>query len=78
MDLRIGLAESPRELTIELPDDASPEDVKAQIEAAVSGGDDMAWVTDKRGRQYGFKGSRVTYAEVSSATNEPRIGFGAS
>lgn len=76
MDVRIGLAEAARELNIEMPDDTSPDEIKASIEAGISAGS-MLWLTDKRGRQVGFSGARVTYVEVGSAESEPKIGFGA-
>lgn len=76
MDVRIGLADTPRELNIELADDASPDDVKATIESSVAAGAGMVWLTDKRGRQVGFSAAKVAYVEVGSPDSEPRIGFG--
>lgn len=77
MDVRIGLAESVRELSIEMGDDESVDSVKATIEAAVTAGSGMVWLTDKRGRQFGFMAGRVTFVEMGSGENEPKIGFGA-
>lgn len=74
MDIRIGLADAPRELTIELDDDASVEEIKASIEAGLAGGG-LIWMTDKKGRQIGFRSDKVTFVDVSAATS-PRMGFG--
>ena len=49
MDVRIGVTQAPRELTLELPDDER-DDAEKQIEAALSGAVDVLWLTDKRGR----------------------------
>lgn len=74
MDVRIGVTYAPRELEVELPDDADTAKVKADIEAAVGGGG-MLWLTDKRGRQVGVPTDKVAYIEVGSPQDSRRIGF---
>lgn len=74
MDIRIGLADAPRELGVELPDDANGDDIKAQIEAGVSAGG-MIWLTDAKGREIGFRGDKVTFVDIGTAEG-PRMGFG--
>lgn len=76
MDVRIGLAESVRELNIEMSNDEPVDAVKESLESAMSGSG-MVWLTDKRGREYGFAAERITYVEIGSGENEPKIGFGA-
>lgn len=74
MDIRIGLADAPRELTIELGDETSADDVKTQIESGVTAGG-MIWLTDRKGRQIGFRADKVTFVDLST-DSAPRMGFG--
>lgn len=76
MDVRIGITDAPREINIEMSDDSSPADVKAQIESAVAAGEGMVWLTDKKGRQTGFPAARLAFVEIGTAGSESRIGFG--
>ena len=75
MDVRIGVTQAPRELSIEV-DDSDRDDVKAAIEAALSGATDVLWLTDKRGRDTGVAAAKIAYVEVGSADGDRRIGFG--
>lgn len=75
MDVRIGVTYSPKELDIELADDADPPSVKAGIEDALAGGN-MVWITDRRGRQVGVPADKVAYVELGTPDNSHRIGFG--
>ena len=75
MDVRIGVTYSPKELDIELADDADPAAVKASIEAAL-GGSGVVWVTDRRGRQVGVPADKVAYVEIGTPDSDRRIGFG--
>ena len=74
MDIRIGILHSAREVVVELADDASAEDLKAQIDAAVGAGEGLVWLTDKKGNQSGFPAAKIAYVEIGSADDQ-RIGF---
>ena len=75
MDVRIGVTQAPRELTIELPDDER-EDAEKQIEAALSGAVDVLWLVDKRGKRLGVPAAKIAYIEVGANDGDRRIGFG--
>jgi len=75
VDVRIGVTQAPREITVEV-DDAERDDLKAKIEAALAGATDVLWVTDKRGRDVGVPAAKIAYVEVGSADGDRRIGFG--
>lgn len=75
VDVRIGVTQAPRELSIEVDDDQR-DDVKASVEAALSGATDVLWITDKRGRDIGVPAAKIAYVEVGSADSDRRIGFG--
>lgn len=77
MDVRIGIVQTPKELEVELGDDADREKVLADIESALSGDSGVLWLTDRRGRRVAVPVARVAYVEVGAPTGERRVGFGA-
>jgi hypothetical protein len=77
MDVRIGVTYSPKELDLELEDDAGAEDVRTEIENALAGKSAMLWLTDRRGRQVGVPVDKIAYVEIGAPGSDRRIGFGA-
>ncbi len=75
VDVRIGVTQAAREISLEV-EDATREDLKARVEAALSGATDVLWITDKRGKDVGVPSAKIAYVEVGSADGERRIGFG--
>ena len=75
MDVRIGVTQAPRELSLELADDTDRDALKAQIEQAMSG-DQVLWLTDRRGRQIAVPIAKLAYVEVGPPDGDRRIGFG--
>jgi len=75
VDVRIGLTQTPKELEVNLDEDSDPAEVKAQVDAALSGGTTL-WFTDRRGRQIGVPAAKLAYVEIGSPQDERRIGFG--
>lgn len=78
MDVRIGVIHSPRELDLELPDDASADEVARLVETTVRSGDGaVLWFTDRKGRRIGVPADKVAWVEIGSGGERGRIGFGA-
>ena len=77
MDVRIGITQTPKELEVEMPDDANGDKVVAQIEKMLATGDGVLWLTDKKGRRVGVPVAKVAYIEVGEPTAPHRVGFGA-
>jgi hypothetical protein len=75
VDVRIGLTQTPKELEVELPEDADPAAVKQQVEAAIADQTTL-WFTDRKGRQVGVPPEKLAYVEIGSPAEERRIGFG--
>ena len=75
MDVRIGVTYSPKELEVELGDDADSEKLKGEIDAALSG-EGALWMTDRRGRQVAVPVDKIAYVEIGSPDDQRRIGFG--
>ena len=76
MHVRIGVTYNPREIEIEMPDDADPEAVKATVQQSVSDGG-MLWLTDRKGHQVGVAVDKLAYIDLGTAADSGRIGFGA-
>ncbi len=77
MDVRIGITQTPKELEVDLGDDADRDAVLADIEKALGDKERMLWLTDRRGRKVGVPSAKVAYIEVDAPSNERRVGFGA-
>ena len=76
VDVRIGVTQAPRELTLELPDDLDRADLKSKIEAALSGAVEVLWLTDRRNRDIGVCSAKIAYVEIGTPEGERKIGFG--
>lgn len=74
MDVRIGVTQAPRELTVEV-DDTEHDDLVARVDAAMSGAVDTLRITDRRGRLVIVPAAKIAYVEVGNAEGR-RIGFG--
>ena len=75
MEVRIGIVNSPREISVELEDGSTIENVKAAINAAVAAGEGLVWLTDKKGRETGFPADRIAFVELGNPSEDQRIGF---
>jgi len=75
VDVRIGVTQAPRELTVEIPDEERDQAVQA-VEAALNGAVDVLWLTDKRGKRLGVPAAKLAYVEVGTNDGDRRIGFG--
>jgi hypothetical protein len=76
VDVRIGVTQAPRELTLELADDLDREALKTKVEAALSGAVDVLWLTDRRNREIGVCSEKIAYVEIGTPDSERKIGFG--
>jgi hypothetical protein len=77
VDVRIGITHTPKELEVEVPDDADLDKVVADIEKLLKTGDGVLWLTDRKGRRVGIPVVKVAYVEVGAPSSERRVGFGA-
>lgn len=77
MEVRIGVTQSPKEIEVDLGDDADAAAVAKQIEDALTGDLGVLWLTDRKGRRVGVPAGKVAYVEIGSPTEDRRVGFGA-
>jgi hypothetical protein len=79
VDVRIGVTYSPKELDLELDDDADAGALRSQVESAMGGGEAaVLWITDRRGRQVGVPVAKIAYVEIGAPGADRRIGFAGS
>jgi hypothetical protein len=77
VDVRIGVTQAPREIELELDDEADADRVVKMFEDAL-GESAVLWLTDRKGRRIGVPAAKVAYVEIGSPSEERRVGFGAS
>jgi hypothetical protein len=77
VDVRIGITQTPKELEVELKEDADPDKVVAEIEKLLKTGDGVLWLTDRKGRRVAVPVAKVAYVEVGAPQSDRRVGFGA-
>jgi hypothetical protein len=75
VDVRIGLTQTPKELEVQLGDDADADALRSQVDAALADGSTL-WLTDRKGRQVGVPAEKLAYVEIGSPEDGRRIGFG--
>lgn len=76
MNIRIGMIYTPKELEIELADDAGTQ-VLEEITEAVNNDTGMLWLTDRKGRRVGVATSKVAWVELGPESEGRRVGFSA-
>jgi len=77
VDIRIGITQAPREIAIEVEDDAKArEALKKSVDAALKGETTTLWITDKKGKDIAIPPAKIAYVEIGSTDAERRIGFG--
>lgn len=77
MDIRIGITQASREMTVEIEDDdGTIKQVKADADAALSGTTATLVLTDKRGRQVMIPSAKIAYVEFGAPDGDRKLGFG--
>ncbi len=75
MDIRIGVTDNPREITLQLADDTDRAALKTEIDTALAGGSGVLWLIDDKGKEVAIPAARLAYVELGPAGSNP-IGFG--
>ena len=74
MDIRIGVSDSPREISIQLSDDTDREELRGRIDAALAGEATSLWLTDDKGKDVAVAAAKIAYIELGPEGGNP-IGF---
>ncbi len=72
MEVKIGVADSPRELVVSSVD--SPEQVEALVTDVLSGKQSLLSLADDKGRRYLVPAAKVAYVEIGPSDSR-RVGF---
>jgi hypothetical protein len=75
VDVRIGVTYSPREIELQLADDADRAGLKQQVDAVLGSGEGVLWIQDRKGREVGVPADKITYVELGSAKEARPMGF---
>ncbi|MDQ2722062.1 MAG: DUF3107 domain-containing protein [Actinomycetota bacterium] len=74
MEVKIGVADSPRELLV--TSSQSPDEVQELVDAALEGErTGVLALVDEKGRRYVMPAARISYVEIGPADGR-RVGFG--
>ena len=74
MEVRIGVVYTPREIVLEMGDDADK--VSTTIEDAMKEKTTLLWLTDAKGKRLGIPLDKLAYVEIASADADRKVGFG--
>jgi hypothetical protein len=74
MEVRIGVVYTPREIVLEMPDDADA--VSKTIESGLGDKGSMLWLTDAKGRKVGIPTDKLAYVEIAGPDADRKVGFG--
>ena len=74
MEVRIGVVYTPREIVLEMGDDADT--VSATIEQALNEKSALLWLTDTKGKRLGIPIDKLAYVEIAGADADRKVGFG--
>jgi len=72
MDIRIGIANSPRELNFE--SSQTPAEIEQTVAAALAGGGTHVSLSDNKGKVYLVPVASLSYVEIGSEESR-RVGF---
>ena len=72
MEVKIGIAESPRELVVS--SDQTPDEIEALVSDALQSGDGLLRLVDEKGRRYVVRAAQIAYVEIAPADSR-KVGF---
>ncbi|HTR69475.1 MAG TPA: DUF3107 domain-containing protein [Mycobacteriales bacterium] len=74
MEVRIGVKNAPRELSLESAQSA--DEIQALVDAALAGSSPSLTLIDEKGRRVLIASDKLAYVEIAE-TDSRRVGFGA-
>ena len=77
MDVRIGIAESPQVIELELENDVDRDALKSEVEASLAGKKKVLWLTDRKGKEIAIPSEQIGFVELGTSDADRKIGFGA-
>lgn len=75
MEVKIGVVDSPRELTVSTTD--SPDQVEALVTESLRNSQGLLTLVDDKGTRFVVPSARIAYVEIGPS-DRPRVGFSVS
>ncbi|MFN2494923.1 MAG: DUF3107 domain-containing protein [Pseudonocardiaceae bacterium] len=72
MEVKIGVADSPRELVVSSSD--SPDQVEALVTEALRNSQGLLTLVDEKGKRYVIPSTKIAYVEIGPSDSR-RVGF---
>lgn len=72
MEIRIGIVNSPRELSFET--EGTPDEIRDRVQKASVAGDVLIPFADSKGKEYLVAAASIAYLEIGTDTTR-RVGF---
>lgn len=73
-EVKIGVAEVPKELTLEI--EGAADEIVANINTALERPSGLLWLTDTKGKQVGIPIAKLAYVEIEPDRGMRAVGFG--
>jgi hypothetical protein len=73
LEIRIGVADSPKEISLEVKD--TIEALTKRIEDSLAQESGVLWLIDEKGKTVGVPSSRVAYVEIETESAPRSVGF---
>ena len=74
MEIRIGVSDSPKEISLEIKDEIDA--LTKRIEDSLAqGGGSVLWFTDDKGNRVGIPTAKLAYVEIDTDTTPRAVGF---
>lgn len=77
MEVRIGIVQSVKELTLELETDKARSAFRTAVQSALAGKTDALTITDDKGKEILVPADKIAYVEFGAGDSARRLGFGA-
>jgi hypothetical protein len=76
MDVRIGVAQTPSLISLEMADDTDRDALLKEISGSLGDDDNVLTLTDKKGKTVLVPVEKITFVEIGAAESPRPIGFG--
>lgn len=73
MEIRIGVVDSPKEITLEVKEGV--DELVKRINEALSEGTTVLWLQDEKERKVGIPAGKVAYVEIDPESAPRSVGF---
>lgn len=73
MEIRIGVVDSPKEISLEVTEEADA--LIKRVDEALTGGTSVLWFKDDKDKRVGVHSGKVAYVEIDPESAPRSVGF---